>query len=604
MTKQVIICVDDETTILRSIKAELKEAIGNDYLIEIAETGEEALELLQELLEDGYEIPLIISDYIMPGMKGDELLRHVHLLSPTTLNILLTGQATIEAVGNAVNYAKLYRYIAKPWQAEDFKLTVTKALHSYFQDKKLAEQNIQLQLMNQKLEELNRAQAALIAQLHEKENRLTQFLEAMPVGVFVANAQGKPYYINSRAQQLLGKGTVANATSEELSEIYQLYLEGSEQLYPSNEDILHRALKGESSTADDIEIRQGGKVIPIEAWGTPIYDEKGNITYAIAAFQDITERKKAEAERERFTEELYQLNQAFSRFVPRQFLQFLDKESITDVQLGDSVQQEDMSVLFSDIRDFTTLSESMTPQENFRFINSYLSRMGPIISDHQGFIDKYIGDAIMALFSGGADNALKAGIAMLHRLADYNQHRANAGYTPIQIGIGINTGCLMLGTVGEQNRMDGTVISDAVNLASRLESLTKNYRVSLLISNHTFSRLQNPADYAIRMIDQVQVKGKSERVTVYEVFDADLAHLREGKLATAGIFAEALSLYNQQNGRGATQLFQEILRINPGDKVAQFYLQCSQQQTTQPPSYTSLINPFQEAQYEGFPVTG
>ncbi len=565
MTKQVIICVDDETTVLRSLKTELKQALGKDYLIEIAESGEYALELIEELLEDGYEIPLIISDYIMPDMKGDELLKRVHLISPKTLKVMLTGQADIEAVGNAIKYAKLYRYIAKPWQAEDLRLTVTEAIYSYLQDKKLAEKNA-------KLQQLNYEQAVLIAQLHENENRLKQFLEAMPVGVFVADGQGKPYYINSRAQQLLGKGVVPNTTSEPLREVYQVYLEGSEQLYPKEDDILQRAIKGESATADNIEIHEDDKIIPIEIWGTPIFDENGKVAYAIVAFQDITERKKAESERERFTSELFHLNQSFSRFVPRQFLHFLDKESIADVQLGDQVQQE-MSVLFSDIRDFTTLSETMTPQENFEFINGYLSHMGPVISVHQGFIDKYIGDAIMALFSGGADNAVKAGIAMLHQLTQYNQYRANSGYVPIQIGIGINTGSLMLGTVGEQNRMDSTVISDAVNLASRIETLTKNYGVSLLISHHTFLLLQNPADYAIRMIDKVQVKGKSERVTVYEVFDADAAQIKEGKLATVQTFTEALSLYNMNALSEAAQRFQDVLSINPGDKVAQIYLE-------------------------------
>jgi len=117
MTKQVIICVDDETTVLMSLKAELQEAIGDDYLIEIAEEGEEALELIEELLADEYELPLIISDYLMPKMKGDELLKRVHLILPKTLKILLTGQADLEAVGNAIRDANLYRYNAKPLQA-------------------------------------------------------------------------------------------------------------------------------------------------------------------------------------------------------------------------------------------------------------------------------------------------------------------------------------------------------------------------------------------------------------------------------------------------------------------------------------------------------
>jgi class 3 adenylate cyclase len=240
------------------------------------------------------------------------------------------------------------------------------------------------------------------------------------------------------------------------------------------------------------------------------------------------------------------------------------------VELGDQVQLE-MSVLFSDIRDFTTLSETMTPEDNFKFINSYLSRMEPVINENKGFIDKYIGDAIMALFSGEADNAVKAGIGMVHRLVEYNQYCAKAGCALIQIGIGINTGSLMLGTVGGPNRMDGTVISDAVNLASRVESLTKNYGVALLITQPTYSRLKNPSQYAIRTLDTVKVKGKSEAVTVYEVFDADPLAIKEGKLATLELFAEARAIYSEGKLFEAARLFSECWRQNQGDSVAKIY---------------------------------
>jgi class 3 adenylate cyclase len=267
-----------------------------------------------------------------------------------------------------------------------------------------------------------------------------------------------------------------------------------------------------------------------------------------------------------------ELNKAYFRFVPREFLQFLEKESIVDVELGDQVQKE-MSVLFADIRDFTSMSENMTPQENFKFINSYLSRMEPAIIENHGFIDKYIGDGIMALFGGGADDAVKAGIAMLQRLAEYNQCRTQKGYSPIRIGIGINTGSLMLGTVGGHSRMDSTVISDTVNLASRIEGLTKNYGVSLLISHQTFSQLQDAEQYAVRTIGQVKIRGKSAAVTVYEVFDADAAEIREGKLVTKKEFEQALLLYNQGAFKEAAQRFEDCLQINPEDTVTQIYLE-------------------------------
>jgi adenylate cyclase len=585
MKQQVIVCVDDDNTVLKSLKAELQEVVGKAYLIEIAEGGDEALELIAELLSDGYEVPLIISDYIMPEMKGDELLKQVHILLPQTIKIMLTGQADIEAVANAIKNANLYRYIAKPWQQEDLSLTVKEAVNSYLQNQLLAAQNAQLQQMNQELADLNREQGLLITLLHENENRLTQFLEAMPVGVGVLDSEGQIYYVNQKAKKIFGKGVVPDTSAEQLSEVYQTYVAGTDREYPPENLPIVRALRGENATAEDIEVHNGDRIIPLEISATPIYDTNAKVTYAINTLQDITDRKKAEAERQNLITELFQVNcnlelaldtevkitEATSRFVPNQFLSFLGYDSIVDVKLGDAVELE-MSILFSDIRDFTTISEQMTPQENFKFINSYLSYMEPLIVENQGFIDKYIGDAIMALFSEGADNAVKAGIAMLHTLAEYNQHRASTGDVPIQIGVGINTGSLMLGTVGGRNRMDGTVIGDAVNLASRIESLTKNYEVPLLITQQTVDGLRNPADYGIRVIDKVQVKGKSEWVTVYEVFDADLPELKAGKLATLPVFTEALSLYNIYNFTEAAGLFADCLRQNPGDRVARIYL--------------------------------
>ena len=269
---------------------------------------------------------------------------------------------------------------------------------------------------------------------------------------------------------------------------------------------------------------------------------------------------------------LSKINQAYGRFVPREFLQCLKKDSILDVELGDQVE-EHLSVMFADILDFTSLSEKMQPDENFRFINAFLSRMEPAISAHQGFIDKYIGDAIMALFSGGADDALGAAIDMFQRLKNYNQERELDDYRPIEIGIGINTGKMMLGTVGGKNRMDSTVISDAVNVAARIERLTRLYQVSLLISHCTFVQLKNPNRYAMRVVDRVQVKGKSGYISVYEVFEADPLPLRETKLSTKTAFEAALLLFYQGAFEEAAIEFQRCLKEEPQDQAARVYVE-------------------------------
>ncbi|MDY7012930.1 MAG: response regulator, partial [Cyanobacteriota bacterium] len=138
MNKLFIICIDDEPLILESLKIQLREALGRNYYIETAASGTEALEVVEELLEDNHEIVAVISDYIMPDLRGDEVLKRIHALSPKTLKIMLTGQADLKAVENTIKHAKLYRYMAKPWESEDLKLTVTEAIHSYLQNQKLA----------------------------------------------------------------------------------------------------------------------------------------------------------------------------------------------------------------------------------------------------------------------------------------------------------------------------------------------------------------------------------------------------------------------------------------------------------------------------------
>jgi adenylate cyclase len=577
MNPPAIICIDDEETILDSLKIELENALGNEYLIEVAQGGEEALEVIAELLEDEYEVALVISDYIMPDMKGDELLKRIHAISPKTPKIMLTGQADLEAVGRAIQYAKLYRYIAKPWQREDLSLTVKEAVNSYFQDKKLAKQNAQLQSLNQELEQSIQLLSASDRKFRAIFNQTFQFTGML-------SAEGIVLEANQTALDFGGL-QLTDVVGKPLWECYWWTI--SPQTQTQLQSAITEAARGEFIRYEVDILGAGDCIATIDFSLKPIVDESGNVDFLITEGRDITERKQAEAERIKFTRELYQLNQAFSRFVPRQFLQLLDKKSVADVQLGDQVQQE-MSVLFSDIRDFTALSESMTPEENFQFINAYLQRMEPAIIENQGFIDKYMGDAIMALFSGIADDAVKAGIAMLQRLTDYNQRRLKSSYTPINIGIGINTGCLMLGTVGGTNRMDSTVISDAVNLASRLEGLTKYYRVSLLIAHQTLARLHNPMEYSIRFIDQVKVKGKSKAVAIFEVFDADEPHIKTGKLATKTLFEEGLFLYYQQAMQEAAQRFEAVLKVNPRDTVAQLHLQRCQSEAVEVRSHVPL----------------
>jgi len=269
--------------------------------------------------------------------------------------------------------------------------------------------------------------------------------------------------------------------------------------------------------------------------------------------------------------DLNELNVSLNKFVPKEVLHLLSIESISTIKLGKSVKRE-MTVLFSDIRSFTTLSEKMNPEENFEFINSYLKQMGPIVRQHNGFIDKFIGDAIMALFNGEGEDAILAGIDMLKELKEYNEKNRNTlNRPPLEIGIGVHAGEMMFGTIGENNRMETTVISDTVNLASRIESTTKFYGVGFLISEHIFESLDHPEKFKIRYIDRVRVKGKNRPIKVFEVYSADPSDLIEKKDLTKVDLEKAINKFYDRDPKHALELLKRCKYNFPDDPVIRYH---------------------------------
>lgn len=266
-------------------------------------------------------------------------------------------------------------------------------------------------------------------------------------------------------------------------------------------------------------------------------------------------------------EALERQSKSFERFVPKQFLQLLGRVNVDEIRLGDQVLVN-MAILFADVRGFTTLSENMTPAENFEFITMLLRRLGPVVRDSGGFIDKYIGDGIMALFPGGAQDAIQAGIAIQESIRVYNQERITNDLQPIAMGIGVHAGALMLGVVGEEERLEGTVISDAVNLASRIEGLTSVYGCPMLVSDAALQQCQEPSSFDHRPIAQVKVKGKSERTLVHEILDADDLNQRRLKSLTKSDFLEAIRLYGTGLAQDAVGCFGRVLALNPLDRAA------------------------------------
>ena len=264
------------------------------------------------------------------------------------------------------------------------------------------------------------------------------------------------------------------------------------------------------------------------------------------------------------------LNRSLGRFVPSQFLASLGHDSVTSVRLGENTHRE-MSVLFSDIRGFTSLVESMQPGAHVEFINEYLSYMEPAIVESGGFVDSYIGDAIMALFDR-ADDAVNAGLRLMENLHELNDARAATGKPPMRVRIGISTGPLTLGTIGGPQRIKCGVIGDTVNLAARIETLTTTYGVSLMISHHTRERLSRNTSVTLRQIERVTVKGQSQPVTLFEVLDALPTDERDAKMAVLDDWNAGMRAFYARDFNKASEHFGRVASSCSGDLAARRFV--------------------------------
>jgi adenylate cyclase len=284
------------------------------------------------------------------------------------------------------------------------------------------------------------------------------------------------------------------------------------------------------------------------------------------------ELKSKSNELESVNKELKEKIKIFDKFVPKNFIKVLDSAAEDGhIQLGNCAENE-MTVMFSDIRSFTAFSETITPKDSFQFINSYLGHMGPIVRKNDGFIDKFMGDGIMALFDN-ADNGIQTAIEMMQRLCQYNEGRKRAGYVPIAIGVGINQGPLTLGTIGEEDRMQTTVIGDTVNLAARTEMLTKIYGAPILLTEHAFRGIKSASRYSHRFLDTVKIKGKTEQVEIYEILDVFPDKIKERKMEVSKLYEKAVMLYYNKETQAATSIFQQCLGICPDDVPTRIFLQ-------------------------------
>jgi len=288
----------------------------------------------------------------------------------------------------------------------------------------------------------------------------------------------------------------------------------------------------------------------------------------VGSYASITSFRVIHEEREK-----RKIRKTFSQYLSPGVIALIEKDPQKYIRPGGEVR--DLTVMFSDIRDFTTLSEGLTPDELVTLLNQYLGAMTDILFRNLGTLDKYIGDAIMAFWGSPypqrdhAYGACCCALEMIAALEELNRKWAEQERRPIAIGIGLNTGPVNVGNMGSDKRLAWTVMGDNVNLASRLEGMTKQYRARVIISESTYDQVAH--QFVAREVDRIRVKGKKQPVVIYEL----LAPISE-RDAYAPLLAQynaALDVYRGQNWQEATGKFGELLAVYPDDGPTQVLLQ-------------------------------
>jgi class 3 adenylate cyclase len=369
--------------------------------------------------------------------------------------------------------------------------------------------------------------------------------------------------INYQMPQLLK--ILLNGQSEILNDIPSLIEEGV--ILSDVQSVIYAALKVKHRVMGAIVLASTEPVLytaaDLKLLTTLALQSSGAIESALLYEKNIREAREKE-------EAMRHIYETAEKFVPYEFIRSLGHEKITDVKLGDQVEKI-VTVLFSDIRNYTTISEQMTPEENFHFVCSFNEHLGPIIRRHYGFINQYLGDAIMAIFPRNATDALSAAIEIQKEVEAFNQERQLIDQRTIQIGVGMHTGPLIMGITGDKNRLDATTISDTVNTASRIEGLTKNYKAGILISEATLQQIEDRQPFHLRYLGAAQLKGKQASIPIYECFNSNSEQQVQNKLATLSEFNEGIRHYLNRSFEEAKCAFENVVEANPNDTTANFF---------------------------------
>ncbi|MGK5093819.1 adenylate/guanylate cyclase domain-containing protein [Deltaproteobacteria bacterium TL4] len=586
-----ILVVDDSAQVRKTVRRFLESDRDHTFLIEEAHHGKHALEMLSK-----HSFDMMLSDLEMPEMNGLELIAVVRK-DPRYKDLpilFLTGvvdtQKKVEAFETLAT-----DYITKPFIAAELKARIL----AHLERKNVAD--------TAKLKALKSTRIALFY-------RNLDSLEIVKLENSIVQLSQWVLHIKDADLWILDKVTGALRLS---ASTYTVAIDIS--INPENSSIMRQVLKTEKpfiyslDTSKSVETEEAitdniAVLLPLTFDKVPLgilsynrfpenffqlYDLNDleaiqryitNVLYNAYLYHDLKTTKIQLAE----TEKIAGMTKTFEKFVPKPFLDRIASEGLENIELG-KAHDETIAILFADIRSFTSLAETMTSQETLNFLNSYFKRMTLPIQKQNGFIDKFIGDAIMALFAESEVNAQKAqravnaAIGMQNALVLYNIHRKNSGYIPVSVGIGVHIDSATIGTVGTEYRMDSTVLGDAINLASRLEGLTKIYQCHTIISAQTFDLLEDTSGILYRELDIVNVKGKSKPVRIIDIFNSGSEEIRDLKLKSLNDFQEGVTRFRNREWEESSKLFEQCLRIFPADITAKMYIKRADLYKSAPP---------------------
>jgi adenylate cyclase len=393
--------------------------------------------------------------------------------------------------------------------------------------------------------------AKLFDDVLSMKNYNESILKSTSNGIVTLDADGRIVTANDAAQTLIGQARDAmiDRRAEELFHGSNAWIADS---------LAKTQATGETALAIDAELaRPEGGAASVNMTAMPLIDATEAQIGSMLVLEDITEEKRVRSTMSRY----------MSKEVADQLL------SAGELELGGKEQK--VTVMFTDVRSFTTIAEALGPRQTVSLLNEYFTEMVDVIFQHGGILDKYMGDGIMALYgaplvgANDADNALAAADEMMRRLAQLNLRRVAAGQAALDIGIGFSTGPTVVGNIGSVRRLDYTVIGDTVNLASRLEGATKQYSARILLSEMTVRDLKKPS--TLREIDLIRVKGKDRPVAVYESLGYRAAE--PGVAGLLELHAAGVAAYRARDWRKARRAFESALELYPTDGPATVYRQ-------------------------------